>query len=96
MEKLTLTKPLTFGNKTIEALTFRDYTLAEDYLAFDTRGGVAQNIALIASLTGQDEAVIRKLSGRDYKAAYRIADKLLAADDEAFGDVATEKKPSES
>ena len=65
MAKLPLKHPLTFGKKTIDSLTFRDHTTAGDYLAFDQRGGVAQRIALIASLTGTDESVIRQLRGPD-------------------------------
>ena len=55
MARLPLKHPLTFGKKTIDSLTFRDHTTAGDYLAFDQRGGVAQRIALIASLTGTDD-----------------------------------------
>ena len=84
--KLTLKKPLTIGKLAIESLTFRDETTAGDYLAFDRRGGVAQRIALIASLSGTDEAVIMQLKGSDYRAAEKIADEIMEADEmEAFG-----------
>ncbi|MRD73293.1 phage tail assembly protein [Rhodocyclus tenuis] len=82
MGTLTLKHPLTFGKKTISSLTFRDYTTAGDYLSFDQRGGVAQRIALIASLTGTDESLIRQLRGPDYRAAEKIADELIEADEE--------------
>ncbi|MDR0736138.1 MAG: phage tail assembly protein [Zoogloeaceae bacterium] len=93
--KLTLRYPLTLGKTTIEALTFRDYTTAADYLAFDTKGGVAQNIALVASLTGTDAALIQQLRGPDWIAAQREADRLLLADNDlpAIEDAAPEKKP---
>lgn len=96
--KLPLKHPLTFGKKTINALTFRDYTTAGDYLSFDQRGGVAQRIALIASLTGTDEEVIKQLRGPDYRKAEKIADDLIQADeaDDATGEDAAEKKSSES
>ena len=81
MAKLTLKHPLTFGKKTVDFLTFRDYTTAGDYLSFDQRGGVAQRIALIASLTGTDESLIQKLRGPDYRAAEKIADKMINDDD---------------
>ena len=81
MAKLTLKHPLTFGKKTVDSLTFRDYTTAGDYLSFDQRGGVAQRIALIASLTGTDESLIRQLRGPDYRAAEKIADKMISDDD---------------
>jgi hypothetical protein len=93
--KLKLKYPLVFGKKTIEELTFRDYTTAEDYLSFDAKGGVAQTIGLIASLTGTDEDIIRKLRGTDYRAASRIADRMIL-DDDAIGEVDAEKKPLES
>ena len=93
--KLRLKVPLALGAKTIEELSFRDYTTAADYLAFDVRGGVAQNIALIANVTGTDEVLIKQLRGPDYKAACRIVDRLLA-DDDALEAECTEKKPSES
>lgn len=80
--EMPLKHPLKFGEKTIEKLTFRDYTTAADYLSFDERGGVAQRIALIASLTGNDEALIKKLRGPDYRRAEAISDKMIA-DDEA-------------
>jgi len=81
MAILNLKHPLTFGKKTIAELRFRDYTTAADYLSFDKRGGVAQRIALIASLTGTDEALIEQLHGPDYRAAEKIAEAMLVADD---------------
>lgn len=96
--KLQLQHPLTFGKKTVDALTFRDHTTAGDYLAFDVRGGVAQRIALIANLTGTDESLIKQLRGPDYRAAEKIADDLIQADeagDEKSEDAA-EKKLSAS
>jgi hypothetical protein len=93
--KLALRYPLTVGKKTVDALTFRDYTTAADYLAFDVKGGVAQNIALIANLTGTDEALIQQLHGPDYREATRMADKLMLAD-EVLPEEAAEKKLSES
>ncbi len=92
MAKLPLKHPLTFGKKTIDSLTFRDHTTAGDYLAFDQRGGVAQRIALIASLTGTDESLIRQLRGPDYRAAEKIADALIQADEAADGEAAIQKK----
>jgi len=79
--KLTLRHPLPMGSKTLEALTFRDYTMASDYLAFDRRGGVAQSIALIASMTGTDETVIERLRGIDFRAAQKVVDTLMAQDE---------------
>lgn len=100
MSSITLRSPLTLGKKTITELNFRDYTTAEDYLSFDQRGGVAQRIALIASLTGTDEALIKQLRGPDYVRAEKIASDMLAADEAAAGDGdaenAAEKKSSES
>lgn len=93
MPVLKLKRPLKFGESTISELKFRDHTIAADYLAFDKRGGVAQRITLIASLTGTDEALVEKLHGVDYLAASKIADELLDAD-ELDGD--PEKKPQES
>jgi hypothetical protein len=94
--KHPLKHPLTFGKKTVDSLTFRDYTVAGDYLAFDQRGGVAQRIALIASLTGTDESLIRQLRGPDYRAAEKIADDLIQADEAEAGEDAAQKKPLES
>jgi len=79
--KLSLRHPLSIGKTTITELTFRDHTIAADYLAFDQRGGVAQRIALIANLTGTDEALIKQLHGSDYRAAEKIADDMMAADE---------------
>lgn len=95
MPTLNLKFPIPIGEKKLEKLTFRDYTTAADYLAFDQRGGVAQRIALIASLTGTDEEVIKRLRGKDYRAAERIADKLMV-DDEDDGEAADGKKSLES
>lgn len=92
MAKLPLKHPLTFGKKTIDSLTFRDHTTAGDYLAFDQRGGVAQRIALIASLTGTDESLIRQLRGPDYRAAEKIADELIQSDEAEEGEDAAQKK----
>lgn len=95
MVKLTLKHPLTFGKTEVKELVFRDYTTAADYLSFDVRGGVAQRIALIASLTGTDESMIQKLRGIDYRAAEKMADKLLEADEEVTegdGQDAAQKK----
>ncbi len=87
--RLTLIHPLTIGKATISELNFRDQTCAGDYLAFDQRGGVAQRIALIASLTGTDEALIKQLKGADYRAAEKIADDMIEADEQ---EAAAEKK----
>ena len=77
---MVLESPVVFGKSTIESLTFRN-TAAKDYLVFDEVGGAeAQNIAMIANLTGYDDAVIKKLSGRDYVAAVRVVSSLFAAD----------------
>lgn len=96
MSILSLKFPIPIGERKLEKLTFRDFTTAADYLAFDQRGGVAQRIALIASLTGNDEEMIKRLRGPDYLAAERIADQLMAADhaapDAADGEDAAEKK----
>lgn len=94
MPNLTLKHPLIFGKKTVDSLTFRDYTTAGDYLAFDQRGGVAQRIALIANLTGTDESLIKQLRGADYRAAEKIADEMIQADEagEDQGEDAAEKK----
>jgi hypothetical protein len=93
--KLQLKHPLVIGKTTIDALTFRDYAIAADYLAFDKKGGVAQNIALVASLTGTDEALIQKLRGADWLAAQKEADRLLLADNdlEQIAEAGAEKKP---
>lgn len=90
--KLVLKHPLTIGKTTISELTFRDQTCAGDYLAFDQRGGVAQRIALIANLTGTDEALIKQLKGSDYRAAEKIADAMIEADEQ---EASAEKKLSE-
>ncbi|WP_050469162.1 phage tail assembly protein [Herbaspirillum chlorophenolicum] len=82
MANLTLKYPLTLGKTSIKKLTFRDYTVAGDYLSFDVRGGVAQRIALIASLTGTDEEIVKQLRGPDYQAAANMADAMINADEE--------------
>ncbi len=94
---MKLKHPIIVGKLTIGELNFRDYTTAEDYLAFDQRGGVAQDIAFIASLTGTDETVVKKLRGPDFRRAQKEVARLLA-EDETFdpADDAPEKKPQES
>lgn len=90
MKKLTLKHPLKLGEKTtITELNFREYATAEDLLAFDERGANRQTIALLASLTGNDESVIKRLHVADFRAADAIASELLAAE-------ATEKNAQES
>jgi hypothetical protein len=75
--KLSLKHPLTFGKKTVDELNFRDHATAEDLLSFDERGPNQQTIALIASLTGNDQELIKKLHVEDYRAADVIASKLI-------------------
>ncbi|WP_231409625.1 phage tail assembly protein [Ralstonia solanacearum] len=82
-QKLTLKHPLEFGKVTVKHLTFRDFATAEDYLSFDKRGGVAQRIALVASLTGTDEEMVKKLRGIDWRRAEKIADAIIGADEDA-------------
>lgn len=97
MIPLPLKHPITIGKTIIDKLTFRDYTTAGDYLSFDQRGGVAQRIALIASLTGTDEALIKQLRGPDYRKAEKIADDLINADEDGDADEGgAEKKSSAS
>lgn len=88
--------PLKLDTTTISSLEFRDYTIAEDYLAFDRRGGVSQNHALIASMTGVDEALVRKLRGPDYVACAKICDRMIAEDEALATETEPEKKPPES
>lgn len=86
MAAYALKHPLTLKNGTLDKLTLRDHVIAEDYLAFDQRGGVAQRLALIASVAGTDEQLIRRLHGADYVALERLVDQLLnSAEVEALG-----------
>ncbi|ALF87445.1 MULTISPECIES: phage tail assembly protein [Ralstonia solanacearum species complex] len=89
-QKLNLKRPLAFGKVTVSHLTFRDYATAEDYLSFDKRGGVAQRIALIASLTGTDEELVKKLHGIDYRRAEKMADAIIEADEDEAEEPAAE------
>lgn len=82
MNTLTLKHPLVIGKTTVSKLEFRDYATAEDMLAFDQRGPNQQTINLIASLTGTDETLIKKLHVTDYRAADTIASKLILIEDE--------------
>lgn len=94
---MNLKHPLQIGKTTINKLSFRDYTTAADYLSFDKRGGVAQNISLIASISGTSEELIMQLRGPDYREASRIVDALIAADDAAVAsEASSEKKSPES
>lgn len=81
----TLKHPLEVGKLTISELKFREHTTAADYLAFDKRGGVAQNIALIASMSGTEEEVVQRLHGADYLACVAIVEAAMAADQVAPG-----------
>lgn len=87
MGVLKLKHPLSIGKTTLDKLVFRDHSIAEDYLAFDLRGGVAQNHALIASMAGTDEAIVKQLHGADYRAAVKIVDALIAADNDDGEDI---------
>lgn len=78
MSVLPLKHPIIIGKTTIDKLTFRDYATAEDLLSFDERGPNRQTIMLIASLTGTDEALVKKMHVIDYRAADAIASKLIA------------------
>ncbi|MDT4329761.1 hypothetical protein RPD76_07555 [Methylomonas sp. MV1] len=88
---MKLLSPITIGRIQFTDLKFRDYTTAEDYLSFDTRGGVAQRIALIASLTGNDEALIRQLRGPDYVRAEQLASDMLEADASAASEASADR-----
>lgn len=81
--KLTLKHPIAIGeNKKITELNFREYATANDLLAFDERGAQRQTIALIANLSGTDEAIIGKLHVHDYHAADKIVSALIAPEAE--------------
>lgn len=82
MKTLTLKHPLTIGKTTINELKFRDYATAEDMLAFDQRGPNQQTINLIASLTGTDESLVKKLHVTDYRAADTIASSLIRTEED--------------
>lgn len=79
--KLKLRYPLHIGKIELTELNLRDHTIAADYLAFDQRGGVAQRIALIASVAGTDEEVIKRLRGVDYRRAEAEVDRLMKEDE---------------
>lgn len=90
MIKLPLKHPVKLSETSnINELNFRDYATAQDLLAFDERGANQQTITLIASLTGTDEALIKRLHVTDFRAADEIASKLLKPE-------ATEKNGQES
>lgn len=78
MNELKLKHPLTVGKSTVDRLKFREYATAEDLLAFDERGPNRQTIVLIASLTGTDEELIKRLHVTDFHAADAIASQLIA------------------
>lgn len=96
MKILTLKHPIKLGEKAeVTQLKFREYTTAADYLSFDQRGGVAQRISLIASLTGNDESLIQKLHGGDYRRAEKLADDLMAADEDEAAQDSGKETPKE-
>lgn len=80
MAVLLLKKPLEFGKLTIDKLTFRDYVVAGDMLAFDIAGDVAQNIELIANLAGTDKEMVKQLHRVDYNACIKIVNQLFKDD----------------
>lgn len=82
MKTLTLKHPLTIGKTTVNELKFRDYATAEDMISFDQRGPNQQTISLIASLTGTDESLVKKLHVADYRAADAIASSLIRTEDD--------------
>lgn len=83
-----LKEPLQFGKKTFNELTFRDHTIAGDYLAFDMRGGTLQRITLVAGIAGVDEEIVLKLHGLDYQIAIAHVDAMIEADEkEVFSDL---------
>lgn len=78
--RLKLLHPIELGKTTLDALNLRDHTIAADYLSFDRHGGVAQRIALIASVAGTDPAIVERLRGVDYQRAEREVDRLMRED----------------
>lgn len=78
MKTLILQHPLKLGTAEVTELQFRDYATASDLLAFDERGANQQTIVLIANLTGTDEALIKRMHVKDFRAADAIASELLA------------------
>lgn len=78
MRVLKLQHPLNLGDTQVTELKFRDYATAADLLAFDERGANQQTIVLIANLTGTDEALIKRMHIKDFRAADAIASELLA------------------
>ena len=98
MPTLHLKHPIKLSERSsIDKLTFRAHTIAADYLSFDTRGGVAQRIALIASMAGTDEEIVKRLHGHDYRKAVDIVDTLIDADDafDAGADAVSQTKSGE-
>lgn len=88
-EAMKLQHPLELGKLTISELKFRAYATAEDLLAFDEKGPNLQTIALIASLTGNDVELIKKLHHHDLRRADKIASEMIKPE-------ADEKNESES
>ena len=89
MSKLILKHPIALGKGQLTELHLRDHTTAEDYLAFDVYGGVAQTQRLISNIAGLDDAIVRKLHGEDYRRARAHVEAMLEADD-------PDKAPAES
>ena len=88
-QTMELKHPITVGKKTIDKIVFRTFATAEDLLAFDERGPNLQTITLIASLTGTDIELIKKLHVHDLHRADKIASQLIKPE-------AEEKNDSES
>lgn len=89
-----LADPIVVGEngRTITSLTFRDYTTAEDYRAFDLFGDGGRTLFLLSSLTGMDMVVIEKMSGRDYLVAVRKINELLDNDNSFDAPAKTEEE----
>jgi len=88
---ITLKHPIVISeNKTITEVKLKEFPTAEDYLAFDLPGRNAQLIALVASMTTQDESIIKKMHGDDYKELSLICDKM------AYPEFYAEEKPEKA
>lgn len=77
MTKHPLKHPIEISEKkTISELPLVERPRAKDYLAYDKQGRNAQLISLIASMTNQDESIIERLDGEDFKELSLICDQM--------------------
>lgn len=75
--KVTLKKPIEWGDETITELTFRDLSVADLKKTDRAKGDVEKTVILIAASTGVAPPAIERMGSKDFQACSEMVGRFF-------------------